>query len=315
MLFKRGFLFYKFFNIRLFFYLLFHRFNLLVANDLDTLLPNFLVSRLKHLPLVYDSHEYFTGVPELRYRPFVRFVWKSIEKMIFPKLEYVITVSEPIADIYESLYGIRPLVIRNLSNNSDHIMPFRRSELGVDEDDLLLIIQGTGINIDKGAEELVDAVNIIPGVTLLIVGAGDVIPRLKKQVEELDLGHRVRFVPTVNWETLMRYTRSADIGMCLEKDTNLNYRYSLPNKLFDYITAGIPVIASDLPETRKILIENNCGTIIESVTQANIGNALKELKNNKILLHELRKNSALASKKLNWDTESKKVLELYKRFL
>ena len=100
----------------------------------------------------------------------------------------------------------------------------------------------------------------------------------------------------------MKYTKSADIGMCIEKDTNLNYRFSLPNKLFDYISAGIPVIASNLPETGKIIRENKCGLIINRVTPEDISNAISELKNNPVLLSELRRNAVMASEKLNWET-------------
>ena len=124
MLFRRSFLFYGFYNIRLFFFLLFHKYDFLVSNDLDTLLPNFLISKLKRLPLVYDSHEYFTGVPEIQNRPFVKWVWKSIEKSIFPGLKNVMTVSEPIASLYEKMYHVRPQVIRNFSRNATDIISF-----------------------------------------------------------------------------------------------------------------------------------------------------------------------------------------------
>jgi glycosyltransferase involved in cell wall biosynthesis len=311
MFFKRGFLFYKFYNIRLFFYLLFHNFDLLVSNDLDTLLPNFLVSKIKHLPLVYDSHEYFTGVPEIQNRHFVKWVWTLIEKSVFPHLKYVITVSEPIATLYNKMYGVRPLVVRNFSKKSDHIKPYSRMELGVPAEDFLIIIQGTGINIDKGAEELIVAVNISDGVTLLVVGSGDVVPKIRKQVIELNIGHKVRFIPAVDWETLMKYTKSADAGMCIEKDTNLNYRFSLPNKLFDYISAGIPVIASKLPETEKIITENSCGITIEAVTPESISDAILQLVNNPSELANLKMNAIRASEKINWDIESEKVKEFY----
>jgi glycosyltransferase involved in cell wall biosynthesis len=315
MFFRREFLFYGFYNIRLFIFLLFHKYDLLVSNDLDTLLPNFLISKLKRLPLVYDSHEYFTGLPEIQNRPFVKWVWKTIEKLIFPRLSYAMTVSESIASLYESMYRVRPTVIRNLSKNSDLITPYTRSETGVSTDDLLLIIQGTGINVDKGAEELIEAISISDGVTLMLVGSGDLLPDLKQQVNHLHLGNKVKFFPKVSWETLMRYTKSADIGICIEKDTNLNYRYSLPNKLFDYIAAGIPVIASDLPETGKIIKENNCGMVINRVTPEDLSNAFSELKNNPGFLSELRRNSVLTSEKLNWDNESKKVKEFYRKIL
>ena len=230
-------------------------------------------------------------------------------------MKYVITVSEPIASLYEKEYLVKPLVIRNFSKKADQITPFNRDELGVAADDLLIIIQGAGINIDKGAEELIDAVNISDRVSLLVVGAGDVVPELKQHVEELNIGQRVKFIPSVPWETLIKYTKSADVGMCIEKDTNLNYRYSLPNKLFDYITAGIPVIASDLPEIKNIILKNSCGIIIPAVTPEEISKAIIILRDNKTLLSELEKNSVIASESLNWENECKKVEELYSLIL
>ncbi|MCE5346607.1 MAG: glycosyltransferase [Bacteroidales bacterium] len=315
MFFKKGFLFYAFFNIRLFFHLLFNKYDLLVSNDLDTLLPNYLVSKLKQLPLVYDSHEYFTGVPEIQNRLFVKWVWKSIEKIIFPRLKYVMTVSEPIASLYKKMYLVQPLVVRNTGRNSDHILPFSHEEIDVASGDLLVIIQGTGINIDKGAEELIEAVNVSDGVALLVVGSGDVVAGLRSRVKELSIEHKVKFISSVPWEKLMRYTKSADVGMCIEKDTNLNYRYSLPNKLFDFISAGIPVIASDLPETGKIIRGNGLGIIISCVTPENISRAFSELKDNHDKLTELRKNAVAASEKINWEIESGKVKELYFKVL
>src|SRR5688500_271887 len=96
MFFEKGALFYAWFNVRLFWFLLFRSSDILVANDLDTLLPNYLVSKLKRKKLVYDSHEYFTEVPELISRPKVKAVWEHIERFIFPKLKYVSTVNHSI---------------------------------------------------------------------------------------------------------------------------------------------------------------------------------------------------------------------------
>ncbi len=315
MLFKRGFLFYKFFNLRLFLYLLFHRYDLIVANDLDTLLPNYIVSKLKRVNLVYDSHEYFTGLPELNSRPFVRWVWKSIEKMIFPHLEYVMTVSNSIAMQYEKEHRIGSVVIRNYSRVSSDVPSFTREEIGLDNEHLLLIFQGSGINVEKGGEELVEAISMTDNVSLLIVGSGDVLQDLKKKTRELNLSGRIKFVPKVQWKYLMRYTRSADAGLSLEKDTNLNYRFSLPNKLFDYISAGIPVITGNLPEIRKIIKENDCGIIIPEITPAEISKAISKLRDDRELLNKLKRNSVNASEILNWEKESKKVIDFYSRIL
>ena len=312
MIFKRGFLFYAFFNIRLFGFLLFRKYDLLVSNDLDTLLPNYLVAKLKHLPLVYDSHEYFTGVPEIQNRPFVKWVWQRIEKTVFPRLKYVMTVSDSIASQYESEYGFRPLTVRNCSIKTEQIIPFSREELEITPDHLLLILQGTGINVDRGGEELIDAVSLTGNVSLLVIGSGDQFDFLIEKVALMRLTGQIKFIKKLVWKDLMRYTRSADAGLSLDKNSNLNYNYSLPNKVFDYLSAGIPVIATDLREIAKIINVYNCGILISEPSPHEISKAIIKLRDNRDLLSELKRNSALASETLNWENESLKVVELYR---
>jgi glycosyltransferase involved in cell wall biosynthesis len=315
MIFKRGFLFYAFFNIRLFVFLLLHRYDLLVSNDLDTLLPNYLVSKLKRIPLVYDSHEYFTGVPEIQDRPFVRGIWQKIEKTLFPRLKHVMTVSDSIAKQYESEYGFKPLTVRNCSVKTEQIIAFSREEIQINPDHLLLILQGTGINIDRGGEELIDAVSLTDKVSLLVIGAGDQFDFLMEKVALLRLTDQIKFIKKLAWKDLMRYTRSADAGLSLDKNSNLNYNYSLPNKIFEYISAGIPVIATDLCEVAGIINGYNCGILISDSTPEEISKAIIKLRDNRDLLSELKRNAAIASETVNWENESKKVEELYRSVL
>ena len=315
MIFHKGFLFYKFFNIRLFFYLLFHNYDILVANDLDTLLPNFLISKLKRKTIVYDSHEYFTGVPEIQTRPFVKWVWKTIEKNIFPHLKYVLTVSDSIAKQYELEYGIRPLTVRNCSRSSQGITGYSKAETGLNPEDFLLILQGGGINVDRGGEELIEAISLVENVSLIVAGSGDVLNELQRRVEELKLSDRVKFVPKLPWSGLIRFTKSADAGLSLDKDTNLNYRFSLPNKLFDYISAGIPVIAGNLVEVSAIIKKYDCGLIIPEITPSAIADAISTLRNNRELLNRLKQNAVAAAEELTWEKESEKVKIFYRALL
>lgn len=315
MIFRRGFLFYKFYNIRLCLYLLFHRFDILVANDLDTLLASFIASKLKRIPLVYDSHEYFTGVPELKGRPFVTMIWKIIERNIFPHLDYIMTVSDSIADQYKIEYDKRPAVIRNCSVSSDGIPSHRTNESGTGTGNMILIFQGGGINIDRGGEELLNAIAITEGVDLIIIGSGDQFDALKQYSVKMNLAHRIKFISRLPWNEMMRLTKAADVGLTLDKDTNLNYRFSLPNKLFDYISAGIPVIASGVPEARKIVEEYECGIIVPTVTPGEISKAIIKLRDNRDLLTRLKQNSVKASESLNWENESKKVVDFYSHIL
>jgi glycosyltransferase involved in cell wall biosynthesis len=315
MMFKKGFLFYMFYNVRLLFYLLFRKADIIVANDLDTLLPSRIVSGLRKCSLVYDSHEYFTGVPELKDRRTVRAVWKTFERIIFPGLRNVITVSDPISELYFSEYKVKPLVIRNCSRDSSLVLPYGRDELGLKPDELMLIYQGGGINIQRGAEELLAAMKDIGNAVLFIIGSGDVFDILVQTAADLKLVEKVRFLPKMPWNEMMRYTKTADAGFTLDRDTNINYRFSLPNKLFDYMSAGIPVIAGDLPEVSRIITENSCGIILSSVTPDEIVQAVKILAGNPALLKVLKQNAREASIELNWNKESEKVKELYLNLL
>lgn len=315
MLFNNGFLFYAFYQLRLFFFLLLNRFDLLVANDLDTLLPNYLASVIKRIPLVYDSHEYFTGVPELSERPFVRGVWKRVERLIFPKLKYVITVSDGIAVLYLKEYGIRPLTVMNCSMPAGDIKPLTRTELGVNGGELIAIIQGTGINTKRGGEELVEAVAMTPGVCLFVIGSGSSLKSMKRIAHERNAAGRIRFIGKLPWEQMMRYTKAADAGFSLDSRDDINSLYSLPNKLFDYLGAGIAVIAGDLPEVGEIIRSRSCGLILEKITAAGIAEELGKLIGDRTFLHELKLNALKASETLNWKTESEKVSQFYKRVL
>jgi len=309
--FRKGPAMYLMFNLRLFFRLISARYDICVASDLDTLAPCYLISRLFRKRLIYDSHEYFTGVPELQGRHFVRRVWKLIEKSILPNLKHVMTVSASIADLYEKEYGVLPDVVRNCARNSAGIIPRQTHELGVEEGQMLLIYQGGGINIERGGEELIEAISRLDKVILLIAGGGDVLNRLKQLAAGLNCTDRVRFTDRMPWHELMRYTKSADAGLTLDRDTNLNYRFSLPNKLFDYISAGIPVIAGDLPEVSKIIREYDCGLIMPEVTPDEIVKAVTRLRDNPETLNKLRQNAVIASGFLNWETESEKVKKFY----
>ena len=315
LLFEKGPFFYAEFNLRLFFFLMTHKAALLISNDLDTLLPNFLIQKLRKTPLVYDAHEYFTGVPELARRPFVQRIWKRIEQQLLPSIRYMVTVNDSIADLYHKEYNIEPLVIRNipLTKKTESGYTPGRFDLELAEDKKIILLQGAGININRGAEEAVSAMQFTEGAILLIIGDGDIIPVLKSMVLDLNLLDKVRFLPRQPLERLAAYTAMADIGITFDKDTNINYRYSLPNKLFDYIQAGLPVLASPLPEVRKIIEEYKCGTFIENHNPQHIAACFTQFLKDDQFLNECRTNAIEASKILNGETEQKPLVSLFKQ--
>lgn len=308
-LFNKGFFFYAEFNIRLFWTLLFERKSLLYANDLDTLLPNFLVSKLALRPLVYDSHEYFTEVPELQGRPIVKSFWEKLEAFIFPHLENVITVNKKLAEIYSEKYNVPVTAIRNVPE-SIPASRFDTADSHVDKynngSQEILIYQGA-LNLGRGIELMIECMEFLPEVKLLIVGAGDISEELKVQVKNHTLGDRIHFPGRLIPEELKKLTPMAVVGLSLEEDLGLNYRYALPNKIFDYIHAGIPVIVSDLPLMSTLVSDTGVGEILEERNPKSLAELVRKVLSNK---ESYRANLYNAARKFNWN-EEKKVFQKF----
>lgn len=310
--FSKGALFYANYNLRLFCFLLFNRFEVLLSNDLDSLLANYCAHKVKgKLRLVYDTHELFTEVPELTARPKVRKVWLKIEEWIFPKLETVYTVNESIASIYSKKYNKNVRIVRNVSKLWKPKMILSKAELNLPEDKNIIILQGSGINVDRGAEEAVLAMKKVENSLFVIVGSGDVIPDLKIMVAENQLEEKVRFVGRVPYDEMMNYTYHADLGLSLDKDSNSNYKFSLPNKIFDYIHTTTPVVSSDLIELKRVIHKHDVGRIIPEHSAKGVAETINSILNNPTLLATLKENCKKAALIENWEEESKVLEEIY----
>lgn len=311
---KKGPLQYIEFMLKLWIKFFFYKPALLVANDLDTLLPNYLHSVFRKIPLVYDSHEYFTGAPELRDRKFKKNIWKKLEGFLLPKIKTAYTVNNSIRMQYQKDYGIEMQVIRN--------MPFLNKALAISEvpalpvDRKILIMQGAGINPERGYEEAVLSMKFLNEDFLLVIaGSGTILEELKNLVSENNLSSKVSFIPKLPFETLPYLTSQASLGLSLDKPNSMNYVFSLPNKIFDYIHAGLPVITSSVPEVRKIVEEYKVGVCIDNITPENIADAIKEIFEDEDRLKEFRRNSIEAREVLNWENEQLKLDEIYSGYI
>ena len=300
LMFNKGFLFYFEFNIRLFFFLLFRKSDILLSNDLDTLLPNFLVSKLKRKKLVYDSHELFVEVPELINRPIVKRVWLWIEQFCLPRIKYSYTVSSSIANYYRKKYNLDMCVVRNF--------PFyQKIDVNSTKNDKKIIYQGA-VNQDRGIDLMIASMQYVDA-KLYIAGAGDLLEQMTAYAKQINLDNKVIFLGQVPFQKLSKITQSCALGLSFEEDTCLAYRYSLPNKIFDYIHAEIPVLISNLPEFNSIMKKYDVGMILSSRDPKEVAtqiNALISVDRNSILT-KIR----LAKQDLCWENEQKELLSLF----
>jgi glycosyltransferase involved in cell wall biosynthesis len=315
---NKGPAFYAEFQIKLFNYLQKQKFDVLFANDLDTLLPNHILSVSRKLPLIYDAHELFTEVPELAESALKRKAWQMLEKFIVPDVRHMITVNQSIADEYTARYGVKPLIVRNIPEYSFTGLADKqqlRKDLSLPPDKTILILQGAGININRGAEEAIEAMQHIPNALLLIIGSGDVFPLLPQLVNRFKVQDKVQIHHRMPYRELIQFTQSADWGLSLDKDTGLNYRFSLPNKLFDYLNSGTPAIASNLPEINRIVSRYGTGKLINRVDALSIAETVNQCAVNSEEYLKMKENCGLAAIELNWAKESKILENLFSKFI
>jgi glycosyltransferase involved in cell wall biosynthesis len=308
-MFRKGVLFYACVNFRLFFFLLIRRAGMLVSNDLDTLPAVFLASRIKSVPLVFDSHEYFTELPELVDRPIVRRVWQRFEKALLPRIQYGYTVCQSISQAYRDKYGIRLAVVRNLPIASAPAPDINIHDENHRPD--LIIYQGA-INMGRGLETMIRAMTYLDKYRLQIFGDGTIKGDLVRLRDSLSLEKRVEFMGRIPFAELRTFTRQAALGISLEENIGLNYYYALPNKLFDYIQAEIPVLVSDLPEMSRIVGDYGIGQVVQDRDPELLARQVDEMMSSKEQRIKWKKNLQIASGELRWENEVERLKGVYR---
>ena len=207
-------------------------------------------------------------------------------------------------------------VIRNFPNtyDLDEIRTNDKQLIGKLPGETLIIYQGS-INVDRGLEEMIDAMPLLPKCRLIICGDGDVLQSLKKQVSKIECSDRIEFKGKISFEELAYYTIQADLGLSIEKQNGLSYSFALPNKFFDYIQAGIPSVISSLPEMQKINAKYNVAVEVSSVTPQALAESVTKFIEDASQMVVLKENTLKARNELNWTKESKIVEQLFTPFL
>lgn len=276
---------------------------ILHANDLDALLPNYILSKKLNIPLVFDSHEIFSEMPAVQGKMSQK-LWRYVQNKIIPNLKFMITASGSYAKWFHNKYGIHPVVVQNAPRKINF-------SIEIPENNPRIILYQGAINPFRGIDKAILAMHHLENVIFKIAGDG---PR-KKEYEDLvlkeNLQNKVQFLGKLLPEDLRKITLTADVGMSIEENGGESYEFSLPNKVLDCIQARVPLILSPLPEMINIKNQFDVGEIIKNHHPENIAKAIN------LILNKGRKNYQSELEKaaniLCWENEEVKLLEAFEK--
>lgn len=274
---------------------------ILLANDLDALLPNVMIAKSLNIPLVFDSHEIFTEMPAIQGR-FTQKIWRLLEKKLLPHIKYMMTESLSYAVWFTERYGVEPVVIRNIPRkiNTPIDLPQNHPKI--------MLYQGA-INQSRGIPQTIMALKFLDNVLFKIAGDGPKLTEYKALVKKEGLEHKVEFLGKLVPTELRKITRTADVAISLEENGGVSYLYSLPNKVADSIQARVPLVLINFPEMRRVYNQFKIGEMVENHEPKNIAEKINIVLNNGRAFYQSELENAAAE--LCWENEESKILELF----
>ncbi len=295
------------------------------SHDADTLLMCFLAARKNRAKLVYDFHEYWRAKNYFS-KNFFEFIWtrlvkkyeyRLIERLIAPQANALITVNHSLAEEFQKDYPVkeRPLVLFNTPSYvpQDKLLPsLLRHKIGVRNEERVILFLG-GLNRNRGLDNLVKSLDYLDQeFKVVFLGYGPLRDKISEMGKIGKYKGRVFVLDAVPSADVPRWASGADVGAAPIQNATWSYFHSSPNKIFEYMMAGLPIVCSDFPEMRKIVIENKVGVTFNPDDPEDIARAIKEIFSYPEKYREMRKNSLRAAKeKFNWEIEERKLLDLY----
>lgn len=304
--FVKGKLMYIEYNLKLLFFLLFFSTDCYGAVDLDTIIPNYIASRVRNKKRVYDAHELFTEQKEIITRPLIHKAWLTVEKSFVPRYPNGYTVNEFIAGYFTQKYAVHYSVIRNLPT-------IARLESTYGKTDRFIIYQGA-VNEGRCFETLIPAMKLVQA-RLVICGKGNFFSQVQQLIRDEGVEDKIILKGMVSPEELKQLTPHAYAAVNLFERCGLNQYQSLSNRFFDYIMAGVPQVSVNYPQYKFINDQYNIAALINDTKVETIAEALNKLLNDDVYYNELRQHCLTAREELNWSSEEKVLLSFYKRLM
>ena len=288
-------------------------------HDSDRLLMGYLAHRATRAPMVYDAHEYVYGltVDDSWQWKLTRRIHLGLERLVAPRAATVITVSGEIGRRLERRYGIKDVVIIHnfpLRLNAPERTGRLKAALPAEHRSKPVMLHQGRLTAFRGFEQFLETLALLPEAAGVMVGSGPSEHSLRELAARLGLGSRVAFIPQVPWQDLLSYTADADLGFSISQGNNENSILALPNKLFEYLMAGVPVVASDFPALREHVDAANVGILVPPNDPPEIARRIREVLSVPNRLQEMRQNALTVSQtKYNWEAQSQGLTDIYTR--
>lgn len=283
-----------------------------VANDLPMLPVAKQLAEECGARLVYDSHELYS---EQEFSDREKRRWAEIEAKYIGACDVVITVNQSIATELEHRYGVSGVrVIYNAERTSNTPAVSRRfhETFGLSAEKKIVLLQG-GLSAGRNLEVLVDAMRYVqnPSVVLVVLGDGLLLHSLQKMAQQEGLMGRVYFHAAVPQNELLALTAAADAGVIPYQATCLNNHYCTPNKLFEFIAAGLPILATDLPEVRKLVEGQQIGRVGDTGSAQKLAALIDDFFSNEQRFATWKAQVSVVRQLICWEQEEKKLVEIY----
>lgn len=299
--------------------------DILSCHDLKALLIGYLSVFGKHgrPTLVYDAHEFEIGRnSDLSKSKLLTAVKVRLERFLMRRCAFSIAVNDSIADEMVRVHRLpeRPVVVRStpyLWERDEAAVRAAResfcSELGVDPDEAFVVMYHGAVVRGRGVEQVIEAAALAPKVSCVVLGDGDVsyLDELRALAKAFGVEGRVLFRPAVPREGLEAFVAAADVGMVACQAITRSYYLMLPNKFFENVQAETPIVASDFPETSRLVERYGIGLTCDPSDVAEIASCIERLREDRGLYGECKIKLRIAKKELCWERESATLEKAY----
>ena len=284
--------------------------SIIFAEDIYTLPFAVIFGKLKRAKIYYDSRELFGYLAGLKDKKLKQLFWKWTEKFFIRKADYVIVTGPMDADFLKKDYGLKNIILlRNLPRYyKPELKLDLHSHLRINKSQKIILYQGVLLK-GRGIEKVFSVLNELTDHIFLIIGGGEYEEYYRKLANEMNLINRVIFLGKLTQEELPKINASADVGVSLIENLSISYYHALPNKLFEYIMADIPVIVSNLPQMKEIVEKYDVGYVVEFDNKDELLLAIKKLSDDPDLHESKKQNCYIASQELNWEKEVTSLLK------